>query len=93
MKKIITVAIIFLTACKESHEPPPIKLGHCLVDRFVGDQAMKQVCSYVGYSWVCTLDEGVNTCNRAAEAAIERAPEVAPTAIPTTMTPTDAGVD
>jgi len=97
MKKLI-VLVLFLSACKKPGPlPPPIEKGTCLVDHYVGPQAMKQTCTYVGYSWACTYaeDTKINSCSRGGEASGERLPVVDPRPMsltPPTPTPTPAPV-
>jgi len=93
--KHLFVVMLFLAACKkkgDDTQPPPIHSGKCLVDRYIGPQAMQQNCNYEGYAWACTLDENtsVNTCNRGQEAASERIPVIEPPAVPAAVL--DAGV-
>lgn len=94
MKKLLVVVLALFAACKKSGvQPPPIAQGKCLVDKYVGAQAMQQGCQFEGYSWACTYDEKtlVNTCNRGAEANSERPPTVAPQPMPAALVvPTDA---
>jgi hypothetical protein len=72
MKTIILLSM--LSACKEPGSaqvsPPPIAEGKCLVDVYIGDQAITQVCVHKGYEWNCTLVG--NMCKRGREASGER---------------------
>lgn len=87
MKGLILVALMLCATCKEKAlQPPPIAKGKCLVDRYVGPQAMQQGCQYEGYSWACVFDDKtlVNTCNRGQEANSERPPMIPPQPVPST---------
>ena len=61
--------LLFFVACgsRPVTDPPPILLGKCIADEYVGEIAMKQSCNYNGYGWHCSWDR-VNSCKRVGPA-------------------------
>ena len=81
MTKLLILATLtaLLAACDKkpcecSEVPPPIALGKCVPEHFVGHNTVNETCVYLNYSWTCRAMVGYDSlvhCVRGAETKAE----------------------